>query len=93
MSSPTARRFNKVAADIPEDQLLTSFSILFARKKGDLDRYVDGLKALESMRPGAKVLVLESCSHHRQAGRYWYGKNPPALPADGAQGWRVYFCA
>ena len=62
-----SQAFNKVAADIPEDQLLTSFSILFARKKGDLDRYVDGLNALESMRPGAKVLILESCSHHLQA--------------------------
>ena len=62
-----SQAFNKVAADIPEDQPLTSFSILFARKKGDLSRYVDGLKALETMGPGAKVLVLESCSHHRQA--------------------------
>ncbi len=62
-----SQAFSKVAADIPEDQPLTSFSILFARKKGDLDRYVDGLKALETMKPEPRILMLESCSHHRQA--------------------------
>ncbi|NUM37412.1 MAG: [FeFe] hydrogenase H-cluster maturation GTPase HydF [Candidatus Brocadiae bacterium] len=59
--------FSKVAADIPPDQLLTSFSILFARKKGDLCYFVKGVKALENTPPGSKILILESCSHHRQA--------------------------
>ncbi len=62
-----SQAFSKVAADIPEKQLLTSFSILFARKKGDLAFYVDGVRKLKSIKPGSKVLVLESCSHHRQA--------------------------
>ena len=59
--------FNKVAADIPEDQLLTSFSILFARKKGDLDEFIKGIVNLKNTPEGGRILVMESCSHHRQA--------------------------
>jgi len=59
--------FNKVAADIPEDQMLTSFSILFARKKGDLAYFVEGAKYLKNIKPEGKILVLESCNHHKQA--------------------------
>ena len=62
-----SQAFSKVAADIPEDQALTSFSILFARKKGDIGAYLDGAAALDSMKSGGKVLMLEACSHHRQA--------------------------
>ena len=62
-----SQAFSKVAADIPEDQMLTSFSILFARKKGDLAYFIRGIKALKDVLPNPKVLVLESCSHHRQA--------------------------
>lgn len=59
--------FHKVAADIPEDQLLTSFSILFARKKGDLEEFIRGIINLKDTPEGGKILVMESCSHHRQA--------------------------
>jgi len=62
-----SQAFSKVAADIPEDQLLTSFSILFARKKGELAYFVEGVKKLKNIKPNSKILVLESCSHHRQA--------------------------
>jgi [FeFe] hydrogenase H-cluster maturation GTPase HydF len=62
-----SQAFSKVAADIPEDQSLTSFSILFARKKGDIGTYLDGVASLESLRSGGRVLILEACSHHRQA--------------------------
>ena len=62
-----SQAFSKVAADIPEDQSLTSFSILFARKKGDLGIYLDGIARLEALRSGGRVLMLEACSHHRQA--------------------------
>jgi [FeFe] hydrogenase H-cluster maturation GTPase HydF len=62
-----SQAFSKVAADIPEDQALTSFSILFARKKGDIGAYLDGAAALGAMRGGGRVLMLEACSHHRQA--------------------------
>ncbi len=59
--------FNKVASDIPENQKLTSFSILFARKKGDLSYFIEGIKKLKDTPRNAKILILESCSHHRQA--------------------------
>lgn len=62
-----SQAFAKVAADIPADQPLTSFSILFARKKGDLSVYVKGVKALGQLPADCKVLVLESCAHHQQA--------------------------
>jgi len=62
-----SQAFSQVAEQIPKDQPLTSFSILFARKKGDLSQYTAGLKALDKMPPAANILVLESCSHHRQA--------------------------
>ncbi len=59
--------FNKVAADIPEDQPLTSFSILFARKKWDLSYFIKSLNALKDFPRNGKVLIFEACSHHRQA--------------------------
>jgi [FeFe] hydrogenase H-cluster maturation GTPase HydF len=62
-----SQAFSKVAADIPEDQSLTSFSILFARKKGDIGTYLDGIARLEALSSGGRVLMLEACSHHRQA--------------------------
>jgi len=62
-----SQAFSKVAADIPEDQRLTSFSILLARKKGDIRTYLEGVEAIRRLPEGARILVLESCSHHRQA--------------------------
>ena len=59
--------FSKVAADIPGDQPLTSFSILFARKKGELDAFLSGLEALSSFKRDGRVFVMEACSHHRSA--------------------------
>jgi [FeFe] hydrogenase H-cluster maturation GTPase HydF len=60
-----SQAFLKVAADTPKDVLLTSFSILFARYKGDLPALVAGAKAIEELEPGDKVLVAEACTHHR----------------------------
>lgn len=62
-----SQEFLKVAADTPGDVLLTSFSILFARYKGDLETLVEGAKAIETLKAGDKVLLAEGCSHHRQA--------------------------
>lgn len=59
--------FHSVAADIAPEQKLTSFSILFARKKGDLSAYVRGLKQMLDHKGSHRVLVLEACSHHKQA--------------------------
>ena len=61
-----SQAFAGVSADTPEDVLLTSFSILFARHKGDLETFVMGAKAIAALRPGDKVLIAEACTHHRQ---------------------------
>ena len=60
--------FGKVSKDTPEDITLTSFSILFARYKGDLEALVRGAAALKSLKDGDTVLVSEGCTHHRQCG-------------------------
>jgi [FeFe] hydrogenase H-cluster maturation GTPase HydF len=59
--------FLKVAAETPRDILMTSFSILFARQKGDLKEFLRGVKALEKLQDGDKVLIAEGCTHHRQS--------------------------
>ncbi len=59
-----SQAFLKVAADTPTDVLMTSFSILFARKQGDLAELVRGAMAIDSLQPGDKVMIAESCSHH-----------------------------
>jgi [FeFe] hydrogenase H-cluster maturation GTPase HydF len=59
-----SQAFLKVAEDTPEDVPMTSFSILFARLKGDLNQFVNGALAIASLKSGDKVLIAESCSHH-----------------------------
>jgi [FeFe] hydrogenase H-cluster maturation GTPase HydF len=59
-----SQAFLKVAGDTPDHIPMTSFSILFARFKGDLTAYVRGTMAIETLVPGDRVLVAESCSHH-----------------------------
>lgn len=59
-----SQAFLKVAADTPPEIPMTSFSILFARFKGDLLAQVQGTLAIEKLRPGDRVLVAESCTHH-----------------------------
>jgi len=54
----------KMVADTPPDVPCTTFSILFARLKGDLRTFAAGAAAIDRLRPGDKVLVAESCSHH-----------------------------
>ena len=56
----------RVAADVPEKVKLTTFSILMARHKGDLPIFVRGLRRVEELNNGDKVLVAEACSHHAQ---------------------------
>jgi [FeFe] hydrogenase H-cluster maturation GTPase HydF len=59
-----SQAFLKVAGDTPDEVLMTSFSILFARFKGDLSEYVRGTMAIENLLPGDRILIAESCSHH-----------------------------
>ena len=63
-----SQAFAKVHADTPKDVPLTSFSILFARYKGDLKVAVQGAAAIEGLQDGDKVLISEGCPHHRQCG-------------------------
>lgn len=56
----------RVAADVPEDIPLTTFSILMARYKGDLKEYIKGINRIDELENGDKVLVAEACSHHAQ---------------------------
>lgn len=57
--------FKQADAATPPDILLTSFSILFARQKGDLHSLALGAKAIDKLRPGDKILMAEACTHHR----------------------------
>ncbi|MCL6100776.1 MAG: [FeFe] hydrogenase H-cluster maturation GTPase HydF [Bacteroidetes bacterium] len=56
----------RVSADVPDEIPLTTFSILMARYKGDLAEYVNGIKRIEELKHGDKVLIAEACSHHEQ---------------------------
>lgn len=59
-----SQAFKKVSEIVPEAIPLTSFSILFARLKGDLNAFINGVKAIDNLQDGDKVLILESCTHH-----------------------------
>lgn len=58
--------FGAVAKIVPKDIPLTSFSILMARYKGDLEVQIAGAKAIETLQDGDMVLISEGCTHHRQ---------------------------
>lgn len=59
-----SQAFKKVSEIVPEEIPLTSFSILFARLKGDLNEFVKGAEAIDNLQDGDLVLILESCTHH-----------------------------
>ena len=59
-----SQAFLKVAADVPDDVLMTSFSVLFARQKGDLNAFVEGAIAIDKLHDGSRILMAESCTHH-----------------------------
>ncbi|NHM27528.1 [FeFe] hydrogenase H-cluster maturation GTPase HydF [Desulfofundulus sp. TPOSR] len=59
-----ASAYLKAVADTPPDVLFTSFSILFARYKGDLPTLVAGARAVKDLKPGDKILIAEACTHH-----------------------------
>ena len=61
-----SQAFARVAADTPEDVMLTSFSILMARYKGNLGELVKGAAQLSRLKTGDRVLISEGCTHHRQ---------------------------
>lgn len=88
--------FKKVAAETPADILLTSFSILFALYKGNLQTAVQGVTALDSLEDGDKILIGEGCTHHRQCDdigtvklprwiKEYTGKNPEFIFTSGTE--------
>ena len=74
-----SQAFKKVAADVPDDILLTSFSILLARYKGYLDSALKGVEAIKTLTPDDKVLIAEGCTHHRQCNDIGTVKIPNGL--------------
>ena len=62
-----SQAFLKVSADTPPSVPMTSFSILFARQKGDLAEMARGVGRIASLKPGDRVLIVEGCTHHRQS--------------------------
>jgi [FeFe] hydrogenase H-cluster maturation GTPase HydF len=62
-----SQAFEQVSAETPLDIPLTSFSILFARHKGDLNSLIQGASTIDRLQDGDKVLIAEGCTHHRQA--------------------------
>ena len=60
-----SQAFKEVSEIVPESIPLTSFSMLFARLKGDLKVFFDGAKAVDRLKDGDKILIAESCSHHQ----------------------------
>lgn len=67
-----SQAFKEVEAIIPKKMNLTSFSILFARQKGELSEFLEGTKKLDNLKPNDKVLICESCTHnvsHEDIGR------------------------
>lgn len=59
-----SQAFETVSRIVPDDIPLTGFSILFARLKGDFEKYLDGTPHLGALKDGDKILILESCTHH-----------------------------
>jgi len=59
-----SQAFLKVAGDTPPDIPMTSFSILFARNKGDLQTFVNGVRVIDQLKSGDRVLIAEACTHH-----------------------------
>jgi [FeFe] hydrogenase H-cluster maturation GTPase HydF len=59
-----SQAFEKVSKIVPDNVPLTSFSILFARLKGDLAEFAKGVKAIDSLKEGDRVLIAEACTHH-----------------------------
>ena len=63
-----SQAFARVSKDVPENITLTSFSILFAQYKGELETQLKGVAALSSIEDGDHILIAEGCTHHRQCG-------------------------
>ena len=59
-----SQAFKKVSKIVPSDIKLTSFSILFARQKGEIETFIDGVNSIRNLKVGSNVLIAESCTHN-----------------------------
>ena len=84
-----SQAFVKVDALTPKDIPMTSFSILFARYKGELEELVLGAKKIQRLKPGDRVLICEGCTHHRQEGDIGKDKIPKWI--EGIVGGELHF--
>ena len=88
-----SQAFGAVDATLPKEVPLTSFSILFARAKGDLNVFCEGLAALKVLNDGDTVLVAEGCTHHRQCGDIGTVKLPKAVAKLTGKTLNFVFCS
>lgn len=87
-----SQAFLKVAGDVPNGVPFTSFSVLFARYKGDLNAYVDGIRSLKKIGDNGKILIAESCTHHQMADDIGKVKIPRWLRQSYGGGLQFEFC-
>mgnify|MGYP002771192721 FL=1 len=88
-----SQAFKRVAQDVPEDVLLTSFSILMARHKGFLDEAVKGCRRIDDLKENDKVLLAEGCTHHRQCNDIGSVKIPRWLRAHAGKELAIETCS
>lgn len=88
-----SQAFSYVKTIVPDDILLTSFSILFARYKGDLEQAIKAVKAIDELKDGDTVLIAEGCTHHRQCDDIGTVKIPKWLKSHSDKNINYEFCS
>ena len=88
-----SQAFAAVAAVVPESVPLTSFSILMARYKGFLQTAVAGVRALKELPDGARILIAEGCTHHRQCNDIGTVKLPNAIRKYTGRAFALSYCS
>lgn len=88
-----SQAFAAVAQIVPESVPLTSFSILLARYKGFLQTAVAGVRALRELPDGARILIAEGCTHHRQCNDIGTVKLPNAIRKYTGKSFELVYCS
>ena len=88
-----SQAFGEVARIVPQDVPLTSFSILMARYKGFLCTAVAGVRAMQNLPDGARVLIAEGCTHHRQCNDIGTVKLPRAVEKFTGKKFALEYCS
>ena len=88
-----SQAFAAVAKTVPESVPLTSFSILLARYKGFLQTAVAGVQALQKLPDGARILIAEGCTHHRQCNDIGTVKLPNAIRKLTGKQFELAYCS